>query len=334
MDVTRSIRGPGRAPGGAAPNTQAAPDPVMERGAAVIEAHGLIKRYGTTTAVDGLDLTVRTQEIFALLGPNGAGKTTTLEMLEGYRRPDGGTVTVFGQDPVRGGLEWRARIGLVLQTSKLPEELTVTELVGRYAGYYPHPRDVGETIDLVGLTNKRKARAGQLSGGQQRRLDVAIALVGDPDLVFLDEPTTGFDPAARRQAWSMVEDLRTLGKTVLLTTHYMDEAEELADRLAVIVAGTVVAEGTPETVGGRDTAPVRLSFLHPPLDDGDRLRLSAVGDLARDGDRVVLTAPEAGRAVGELVDWSRDTGIALTGLEIRKPSLEDVYLTLATGRTR
>jgi ABC-2 type transport system ATP-binding protein len=269
----------------------------------VIEVRGLTKRYGSTVAVDGIDLTVHGSEIFALLGPNGAGKTTTLEMLEGYRRPDDGTVSVLGQDPARAGLDWRARIGLVLQTSKLPEELTVTELVGRYAGYYPHPRDVDETIELVGLTDKRRARAGRLSGGQQRRLDVAIALVGDPDLVFLDEPTTGFD-----------------------------EAEELADRLAVIVAGQVVAEGTPETVGGRDTAPVRLSFLRPRLADGDRLRLSAIGDVAQDGDRVVLTAPDAGRATGQLVDWARDTGDALTGLEIRRPSLEDVYLTLATGR--
>jgi ABC-2 type transport system ATP-binding protein len=326
MESAGTMRGPGRATGGA--------QPASEPGEPVIEARGLVKRYGATAAVDGVDLTVRTDEIFALLGPNGAGKTTTLEILEGYRRPDGGEVRVLGQDPGRAGLEWRARIGLVLQASKLPDELTVTELVGRYAGYYPHPRDVDETIDLVGLTDKRRARAGQLSGGQQRRLDVAIALVGDPDLVFLDEPTTGFDPAARRQAWSMVEDLRTLGKTVLLTTHYMDEAEHLADRLAVIVAGKVVAEGTPETVGGRDTAPVRLSFVRPQLDDEDRRRLSAIGDLGQDGDRVVLTAPDAGRGAGELVDWSRDTGHALAGLEIRRPSLEDVYLTLATGRTR
>lgn len=300
----------------------------------VIEVRGLTKRYGDTIAVDGIDLTVWQSEIFALLGPNGAGKTTTLEMLEGYRRPDAGTISVLGQDPARAGLDWRARIGLVLQASKLPEELTVSELVSRYAGYYPHPRDVDETIELVGLSGKRKARAGQLSGGQQRRLDVAIALVGDPDLVFLDEPTTGFDPAARRQAWSMVENLRTLGKSVLLTTHYMDEAEELADRLAVIVAGRVVAEGTPETVGGRDTAPVRLSFLRPRLSEDDRLRFSLIGDVDQDGDRVVLTAPDVGRATGQLVDWARDTGDALTGLEIRRPSLEDVYLTLATGRTR
>jgi ABC-2 type transport system ATP-binding protein len=295
----------------------------------VIEVRGLTKRYGDTIAVDGIDLTVRHTEIFALLGPNGAGKTTTLEMLEGYRRPDGGTISVLGQDPSRAGLEWRARIGLVLQASKLPEELTVAELVGRYAGYYPHPRDVEETIELVGLSGKRKARAGQLSGGQQRRLDVAIALVGDPDLVFLDEPTTGFDPAARRQAWSMVENLRTLGKTVLLTTHYMDEAEELADRLAVIVAGRVVAEGTPETVGGRDTAPVHLSFSAVGLTADDRERLAPIGTVARDGDQVVLTASDPGRAAAQLVDWSRETRHALTGLEIRRPSLEDVYLTLA-----
>ena len=308
--------------------------PVPPLPAPVSEVRGLTQRYGDKAAVAGVDLTVRPGEIFALLGPNGAGKTTTLEILEGYRKRDSGTVIVLGEEPTRGGLAWRARIGLVLQSSKLPEELTVTELVGRYAGYYPHPRDVGETIELVGLPGKHKARAGQLSGGQQRRLDVAIALVGDPDLVFLDEPTAGFDPAARRQASSMVENLRALGKTVLLTTHYMDEAEELADRLAVIVEGRVVAEGTPETVGGRDTAPVRLSFVHPPLRDDERLGLAGIGELTRDGDRVVLTAPDAGRAAAHLVDWSRDTGQPLTGLEIRRPSLEDVYLTLATGRTR
>jgi ABC-2 type transport system ATP-binding protein len=321
MDVLRTVPATRPAPEGA-PSTD-------EPTTSVIEVRGLTKRYGDTIAVDGIDLTVRHTEIFALLGPNGAGKTTTLEMLEGYRRPDAGTISVLGEDPARAGLEWRARIGLVLQASKLPEELTVAELVGRYAGYYPHPRDVEETIELVGLSGKRKARAGQLSGGQQRRLDVAIALVGDPDLVFLDEPTTGFDPAARRQAWSMVENLRTLGKTVLLTTHYMDEAEELADRLAVIVGGRVVAEGTPQTVGGRDTAPVELSFAAPGVTADDSQGLAAIGSVAQEGDRVVVTAPDPGRAAARLVDWSRETGHPLTGLEIRRPSLEDVYLALA-----
>jgi ABC-2 type transport system ATP-binding protein len=298
----------------------------------VIEVRGLMKRYGPVTAVDGIDLTVEPGEIFALLGPNGAGKTTTLEILEGYRRRDGGMVSVIGEDPARAGLAWRARIGLVLQASKLPAELTVTELVARYAGYYPHPRDVGETIEMVGLSDKRKARAGQLSGGQERRLDVAIALVGDPDLVFLDEPTTGFDPAARRLAWSMVENLRTLGKTVLLTTHYMDEAEELADRLAVIAGGRVVAEGTPEAVGGRDTAPVTLGFLATADTRLDDPGLTAIGPVTRHGDRIEISAPDAGRAAAQLVDWAREQDRELAGLEIRRPSLEDVYLTLAAER--
>ena len=202
-------------------------------GAPVIEVRGLVKRYGDHVAVGGVDLDVLAGEIFALLGPNGAGKTTTLEMLEGYRHRDEGSVSVLGDDPEQATLAWRARIGLVLQTSQMPAELTVAELVDRYAGYYPHPRNVDETIELVGLSEKRDARAGRLSGGQQRRLDVALALVGDPELVFLDEPTTGFDPAARRAAWSMIDDLRGLGKTVIMTTHSTDAAEALADRIAL-----------------------------------------------------------------------------------------------------
>jgi len=203
-------------------------------GQTAIWARGLRKRYADVQAVRGINLTVQTGEVFAFLGPNGAGKTTTVEMLEGYRRRDAGEVTVLGADPAHPSLDWRARLGVVLQTSKMPDELTVRELVERHAGFYPHPRDIGETIELVGLADKRKARARKLSGGQLRRLDVALAIVGDPDLMFLDEPTTGFDPAARRQAWALVEGLRGLGKTVFLTTHYMDEAEALADRVAVI----------------------------------------------------------------------------------------------------
>src|SRR3989442_4872693 len=220
----------------------------------VVHVRGLRKAYGDVEAVGGLDLDVRAGEIFAVLGPNGAGKTTTVEILEGYRRRDAGEVTVLGADPAHAPLAWRARIGLVLQQCQLPPELTVRELVSRYAGYYPAPRPVAETIGLVGLTGKENVRTGPLSGGQQRRLDDSLALVGDAELVFLDEPTTGFDPSARRHAWAMIADLRTLGKTVLLTTHYLDEAEALADRVAVIVGGRVVAEGPPAELAGAGTA--------------------------------------------------------------------------------
>jgi len=302
------------------------PPAERERGSPVIEVRGLVKRYGDHTAVGGIDLEVFAGEIFALLGPNGAGKTTTLEMLEGYRNRDGGSVTVLGADPEHATLAWRSRIGLVLQTSQMPSELTVFELVDRYAGYYPHPRNVDDTIELVGLADKRNARAGRLSGGQQRRLDVALALVGDPELVFLDEPTTGFDPAARRAAWSMIDNLRGLGKTVLLTTHYMEEAEALADRIAILVRGRIGAEGTPRTIGGRETAPAQIRFIAPSAFDPSIL---SSGKISHDDAYLVITSAEPTVTVGELVDWARAAGQELSGLEIRRPSLEDVYLKLA-----
>jgi len=297
-------------------------------GGTAIRVRGLRKRYGDLEAVRGIDLAVRAGEIFAFLGPNGAGKTTTVEMLEGYRRRDAGEVAVLGADPARPSLDWRARIGVVLQTSKMPGELTVRELVERYAGFYPHPRDVDETIELVGLADKRKARAGKLSGGQLRRLDVALAIVGDPDLVFLDEPTTGFDPAARRHAWALVEGLRGLGKTVFLTTHYMDEAEALADRVAVIVGGVIVEEGTPQTIGGRDTAASEIRFAYiagtqPPLPPGLTAETGT--------DRVTIRTGEPERTLQVLLDWARDHQVHLTGLEVRPPSLEEIYLRLAGG---
>ncbi len=304
-----------------------APSPAQpEPGAPVIEVRGLVKRYGDHAAVAGIDLDVFPGEIFALLGPNGAGKTTTLEMLEGYRNRDEGSVTVLGVDPEQATLAWRSRIGLVLQTSQMPAELTVFELVDRYAGYYPHPRDVVDTIELVGLEEKSNERAGRLSGGQQRRLDVALALVGDPELVFLDEPTTGFDPAARRAAWSMIDNLRELGKTVLLTTHYMEEAEALADRIAILVGGRIAAEGTPVEIGGRETAPAEIRFVAPA--DFDPSILS-VGEIRHDDAYLVVTSPEPTITVGELVDWARAVDRDLKGLEVRRPSLEDVYLELA-----
>jgi ABC-2 type transport system ATP-binding protein len=266
--------------------------------------------------------------VFAFLGPNGAGKTTTVEILEGYRRRDAGEVRVLGADPAHPTLAWRARIGLVLQASHMPPELTVRELVERYAGYYPRPRDVGETIALVGLGDKRKTRAGRLSGGQLQRLDVALALVGDPDLLFLDEPTTGFDPAARRHAWHLVESLKPLGKTVFLTTHYMDEAEALADRVAIIAAGVIVAEGTPQALGGRQDAPAEIRFRRPP--GMDPAAMLGAGVRADDGWVSFRTAQPA-RALRILEDWSSEQGTELTGLEVRRPSLEDIYLRLVGG---
>ncbi|MDH4146393.1 MAG: ABC transporter ATP-binding protein [Acidimicrobiia bacterium] len=298
----------------------------LQSGARVIEVRGLVKRYGDHVAVGGVDLDVFEGEIFALLGPNGAGKTTTLEMLEGYRSRDEGSVSVLGHDPEQATLPWRSRIGLVLQTSQMPAELTVAELVDRYAGYYPHPRDVDETIELVGLSEKRDARAGRLSGGQQRRLDVALALVGDPELVFLDEPTTGFDPAARHAAWSMIADLRHLGKTVVLTTHYMEEAEALADRLVILVNGRIAAEGTPSTIGGRETAPAEVRFVAPPEFDP---KVLSAGEIRREDDHLFITSANVTATVGELVDWARAERCELVGLEVRRPSLEDVYLELA-----
>ena len=218
---------------------------------AAIEIKGLSKAYGRNEAVRGIDLTVSEGEVFAFLGPNGAGKTTTVEILEGYRERSAGEIRVLGVDPARSDRAWRERIGIVLQECRVEPLLSVRETLELYAGYYESPREVDETIALVGLEGKAEARAGKLSGGQQRRLDVAMALIGDAELLFLDEPTTGFDPSARRQAWDVIASLRELGKTVFLTTHYMDEAQFLADRVAIIRAGQIVAEGAPNELGGR-----------------------------------------------------------------------------------
>lgn len=294
---------------------------------AVISVRGLHKTYGTVEAVAGIDLTVFEGEVFAFLGPNGAGKTTTVEMLEGYRPRNAGEVTVLGQDPAHPTPEWRARIGLVLQTCHLPADLTVHELVDRYAAYYPHPRSVDETIEHVGLTKKRNARAGSLSGGQQRRLDVALALIGDPDLIFLDEPTTGFDPAARHQAWDMIANLKTLGKTVFLTTHFMDEAEALADRLAVIAKGHIIAEGTPETLGHRDeSCEIQFGLPHDAV-SGLPAGIVAQLEPGANGHPVIRTANPV-PVLSELTSWALDAGIELPGLEVRHPSLEEIYLRL------
>ena len=229
----------------------------------VIDVRGLHKSYGDVEAVAGVDLHVDRGEVFALLGPNGAGKTTTVEILEGYRDRTAGDVSVLGHDPAKPEADLKRRIGIVLQSTGVDPYLTVRETVTLYAGFYPSPRDVDEVVDLVGLAEKRDTRVNKLSGGQQRRLDVAVALAGDPELLFLDEPTTGFDPNARRNAWEIVKNLTSIGKTIFLTTHFMDEAQYLANRVAVIAAGSIVAEGTPATLAGRDHMRTRVRFRVP-----------------------------------------------------------------------
>jgi len=292
----------------------------------VISVASLRKSYGDVEAVRGIDLEVAEGEIFAFLGPNGAGKTTTVEILEGYRGRNGGEVTVLGADPARVDRVWRERIGIVLQEGKMHPELTVRESLELFAGYYRHPRGVTDTIDLTGLTEKADDRVGRLSGGQQRRLDVALALIGDPELLFLDEPTTGFDPSARRRAWEMVASLRDLGKTVFLTTHYMEEAQKLADRVAIIAHGRIVAQGSPGELGGRASAGVRISFQLPAGVAGTELpeRLAA----AVGNGEVSLQAEDPVPVLHELTAWALDRRIPLAGLEVRRPSLEDVYLEL------
>jgi ABC-2 type transport system ATP-binding protein len=295
-----------------------------------VSVRGLTKDYGDTRVLHGIDLEIRSGELLAVVGPNGAGKTTLVEILEGYRKRDGGVVEVLGADPAQPTAQWRARIGIVLQTCELPPELTVWELVERFAGYYPQPRPVGETLELVGLGDRRDTRAGTLSGGQQRRLDVAMALVGDPDLLFLDEPTTGFDPSARHQAWAVIARLRELGKTILLTTHYMEEAEALADRVAVVVDGRIVAQGTPETLGGRDLAPATIRFRLPTALGAEQLPEPSTGLLRVDHDHVQITGADLA-CLGALLDWARDRRLDLQGMTVERPSLEDVYLQLTGG---
>jgi len=293
-----------------------------------VRVRGLVKSYGSVRAVRGIDLDIRSGEIFALLGPNGAGKTTTVEILEGYRRRDGGEVLVLGYDPGRDRAKIKPRVGIVLQQTGVDRYLTVSETVQMYASYYPRPRSPDEVIDLVGLGAKRDSRVTTLSGGQIRRLDMAIALAGDPDLLFLDEPTTGFDPSARREAWEVVKNLASLGKTVLLTTHYMDEAQYLADRVAVIAAGRIVAEGPPATLGDRDHAAARIRYRLP---DG-AIAPSGLTD-APDGNGFVQVASKDVVAdLHRLTGWALANSVTLDGLEVTRPTLEDVYLSL-TGET-
>ena len=297
---------------------------------AVISVRGLRKSYGELEALRGIDLDVARGEIFAFLGPNGAGKTTAISVLEGYLERDAGEVEVLGEDPASAGRDWRGRVGFVLQECRMEPLLTVRETLEMYAGYYEHPRDVAETIELVGLTDKADDRTGRLSGGQQRRLDVAVALVGDADLLFLDEPTTGFDPSARRAAWQVIEGLRDLGKTVMLTTHYMDEAQALADRVAVIASGRIIAAGTPDDLGGRRDAECVISFELPNRDPG-AVEAAVAGEWSRTNGRLSLRTGDPTRSLHELTGWALDNGIGLEGLEVTRPSLEDVYLELTAA---
>jgi ABC-2 type transport system ATP-binding protein len=297
----------------------------------VISVRGLRKSYGNFEAVRGIDLEVDAGEIFAFLGPNGAGKTTTVEILEGYRERSGGEVSVLGIDPQAADRGWRQRVGFVLQESRLVPELTPRETVEQFAGYYASPRDVDETVRLVGLAEKADVRTSKLSGGQQRRLDVALALIGDPELLFLDEPTTGFDPSARRQAWDVIGGLRRLGKTVFLTTHYMDEAQALADRVAIISAGRIVATGSPEELGGEQEARTEISFRMPA-----GVGAADLPDAVRVGARIDAGAVSVGvddpvPLLRELTTWATQRGVGLPGLQVRRPSLEDVYLELTEG---
>ena len=273
-----------------------------------IHVSGLRKSYGPREVLHGISFAVETGEVFALLGPNGAGKTTTVEILEGYRRRNAGDVRVLGDDPERAGSPFRARIGIVLQSSAVYHLLTVREILELFAGYYPSPRQPDEVIELVGLQGSRDARVRTLSGGQLRRLDLALALVGDPELIFLDEPTTGFDPAARRQAWETIRGLRALGKSILLTTHYMEEAHRLADRLAILREGAIVATGSPrDLLAGH--AGVEIRFR-------------------RNGREVVIDTDEPTRVLHELTAEALAAGSELEGLEVHRRSLEDVYLEL------
>jgi ABC-2 type transport system ATP-binding protein len=275
-----------------------------------VRVRGLVKHYPDKVALAGIDLDILQGEVFALLGPNGAGKTTATEVLEGYRRPDEGEVSVLGTDPRNADRYWRSRIGIVAQTSRDEAEASVAELVHHYAGYYPNPRDADEVIASVGLEDKRRTRTRKLSGGQRRRLDVALGVIGNPELLFLDEPTTGFDPEARRQFWTLIKDLRTSGTTILLTTHYLDEAEHLADRVGVIADGRIIKIGSPHTLGGRGARAARVRWVDA------------------DGPHELRTD----RPTAEVAALTQRFDGEVPELEVRRPSLEDIYLELI-GKT-
>ena len=299
----------------------------------VITVRDLRMSYGHYEAVRGIDLDVAHGEIFAFLGPNGAGKTSTVEILEGFRTRTGGEVRVLGEDPAKAGSDWRARVGVVLQESAPEAWLTVRECLSMYAGYYPNPLPVGRALELVGLTDKADGRCDRLSGGQLRRLDMALALIGDPEVVFLDEPTTGFDPAARHTAWDVIAGLRELGKTIFLTTHYMDEAEALADQIMIIVAGKIVASGTPATIGGRASAATTISFTLPGgVTPGDLPGLPAAVTAGRGG-TVEILHDQPVPVLHTLTAWALQHGYPLSDLTAHRPTLEEIYLRLTEEHT-
>ena len=298
---------------------------------AAIRVSGLHKSYGEHEAVRGIDFEVGKGEVFGFLGPNGAGKTTTVEILEGYRERTAGEVSVLGIDPMRATREWRTRIGLVLQECELNPLLTVAETMDLYSSFFPKPRSVDETLDLVGLGPKRDARVGSLSGGQQRRLDVGVGIVGNPELLFLDEPTTGFDPTARRDAWSMIEGLKDLGTTIVLTTHYMEEAQHLADRVVILREGRIVAEGAPDTLGdqlGRETT-IRFRTFNGVA---DRAAEAIGGKAVVSGGQATIATTDPQGDLYRLLAWAEDEGITLPDLEVRRPSLEDVFLEVTSNQ--
>ena len=300
-----------------------------------IVVSGLRKKYGDHEAVRGVDFQVERGEVFGFLGTNGAGKTTTIEILEGYRKRTDGEVSVLGADPEKAPREWRDRIGMVLQESQPDPTLTVEETLQLYAGLYFTPRSVPETIDLVGLKGREHDRVGTLSGGQRRRVDVGVGLIGDPDLIFLDEPTTGFDPAARRDAWNMIEGLKSLGKTVFLTTHYMDEAQHLSDRVAILRAGQIVATGTPDSLGagdGQGATVVRFRLPQGVTPEEIAAAVGAAPDVS--GAQVSFRTDNAQRALSKLLAFADARRLELADLEVRRPSLEDVFLELTGGDDR
>ena len=314
-----------------AARSPAAREPEASIAGTAVSVRGLRKSYdGVTPALDGVDLDVRRGEVLAILGPNGAGKTTLVEILEGHRAADAGDVDVLGHDPGRRERAFRARIGIVLQEDGIDQSLTVREVVDLYSAAYPNPRPAAEVLDLVGLGDRPDVRVAALSGGQRRRLDLALGIAGDPELVFLDEPTTGFDPSARRQSWELISALRDLGKTILLTTHYMDEAQHLADRVVVIARGRIIAEGTPESLGaGIGAAEATLvSFRAPYGVDGDELPLPADVEVERRDRLVAFRTRTPTRDVAPLLQWAADAAIELEALTVTRPTLEDVYLQL------